>query len=495
MLNHGPTRRLNAYVLAADPGHIEESVRSYYDAVQRIVVSYDAGGRGWTGSPIDVDRCLERLRAIDHDGKMTFCRGDFSSSDCTPMQKDTHQRQVALSQAGEGADWVLQIDTDEVLPNPGALMAMLERAESQQIGSVEWPMRLLFARLRDGRLLEVCSEDRHERFEYPGPVAVRPGVTLVDARRARGSYLRPTVRGDERSLQISRPAEAEEVRLAVLESRDAILHYSWVGSPQRIRHKISSWGHNDSWRSWRFYYLRWRPAPYVWRWLRDFHPFAKGLWPALMPYAPPGLEAPMSMTSASVKPLWWRALRGVPPVRWAFRWATGVWDDLRLYLLALTGRVPSHRLRNLIYRRAGLRLARSSSIHWGARFFFPQGITVGEFTTIGNDAFFDGREGLTIGSCVNIAAEVRIYTREHDIDAPDFAEIGGPVVIEDYAYVGTRVTILPGVRIGRGAVVASGAVVTRDVPPHTLVGGVPAKTIRERSTDLEYRLGYRKRFQ
>jgi maltose O-acetyltransferase len=120
---------------------------------------------------------------------------------------------------------------------------------------------------------------------------------------------------------------------------------------------------------------------------------------------------------------------------------------------------------------------------------------IGENTTIGNDAFFDAREGISIGASVNIAAEVRIYTREHDIDDPYFAEKGAPVVIEDYAYIGTRVTILPGVTIGRGAVVASGAVVSRNVTQYMLVGGVPAKPIRERSRDLRYKLGYAKRFQ
>jgi hypothetical protein len=54
---------------------------------------------------------------------------------------------------------------------------------------------------------------------------------------------------------------------------------------------------------------------------------------------------------------------------------------------------------------------------------------------------------------------------------------------------------LPITRIGKGAVVASGAVVAKDVPPYMLVGGVPAKPIRERSRDLRYKLGYAKRFQ
>ena len=182
-------------------------------------------------------------------------------------------------------------------------------------------------------------------------------------------------------------------------------------------------------------------------------------------------------------------------LRSLYRWWGMIWSDLHLYLLTMTGYVPSHRFRNLVYRAFGVTLAQSSSIHWQTRFFVPNGLSVGEDTTIGNNSFFDARDGITIGSCVNIAAEVRIYTREHDIDDPYFSETGGPVVIEDYAYIGTRVTILPGVKIGYGAVVASGAVVTKDVPPYMLVGGVPAKIIRERSHDLRYKLGYAKRFQ
>jgi putative colanic acid biosynthesis acetyltransferase WcaF len=206
-------------------------------------------------------------------------------------------------------------------------------------------------------------------------------------------------------------------------------------------------------------------------------------------------QQPSIPESPARRPAWRRTAKKVGLLVFAFDWWTGFWGDLRLLGLTTIGYVPSHGLRNYVYRRCGVRMGESSSIHWRARFFCPEGLVVGANSTLGNDAFFDGRSGITIGSCVNIAAEVRIYTREHDIDDPYFREIGGPVVIEDYAYIGTRVTILPGVRVGRGAVVASGAVVTRDVPPFMLVGGVPAKVIRERSHDLRYELGYRKRFQ
>ena len=194
--------------------------------------------------------------------------------------------------------------------------------------------------------------------------------------------------------------------------------------------------------------------------------------------------------------LQWRCVvKRIPILPHGYYWWKRNWQDLKLYLLTQVGYIPSHCIRGFIYRRSGISLPKNSAIHWRARFFSPEGISIGEYTTVGNDAFFDGREGVFIGSCVNIAAEVRIYTLEHDIDDPDFGSKGGPVHIGDYVYIGSRVTILPGVTIGKGAVIATGAVVTRNVHPYMLVGGVPAKVIRERSHDLRYKLGGYKKFQ
>jgi len=55
----------------------------------------------------------------------------------------------------------------------------------------------------------------------------------------------------------------------------------------------------------------------------------------------------------------------------------------------------------------------------------PEGLRIGGYSTLGNDGFYDGREGITIGECVSIAGEVRIYTRGHDLDDPFFGETGG----------------------------------------------------------------------
>jgi acetyltransferase-like isoleucine patch superfamily enzyme len=176
------------------------------------------------------------------------------------------------------------------------------------------------------------------------------------------------------------------------------------------------------------------------------------------------------------------------------QWRRDVWGDARLRLLADLGRVPSHSFRTFFYRQAGLTLPRSSSIHWRAEFYAPERIVIGDHTVIGDSAFLDGRSGLTIGSNVNLGSHVSVYTLQHDIDSADFAEVGGPVAIEDYAYVGSHAIVLPSVRIGHGGVVGAGSVVTHDVEPFTFVAGVPARFVRRRPETLTYQLGYAKRF-
>jgi acetyltransferase-like isoleucine patch superfamily enzyme len=172
------------------------------------------------------------------------------------------------------------------------------------------------------------------------------------------------------------------------------------------------------------------------------------------------------------------------------------YTGLGLFLINLTGSVPSHHFRRFIYRYLyHMRIGRGSIIHWKARFFGPAGIQIGEYCNLGNDIFLDGRRGLTIGNRVATGAEVMIYTLQHDIDSPIFDVAGGPVIIEDYVYLGPRTIILPNVKIGYGAVVAAGAVVTSDVAPFAVVGGVPAKFLRERSHDLEYRPDFAMPFQ
>ena len=158
--------------------------------------------------------------------------------------------------------------------------------------------------------------------------------------------------------------------------------------------------------------------------------------------------------------------------------------------------IPSHLFRNLVYRLAGIKLGKKTVVHMGARFFYPKNITIGDGTIVGNNVFIDGREKVTIGKHTDIASEVLIYNSEHNLSDPAFMAIQEPVVIGNYCFIGPRVIIMPGVKIGDGAVVAGGAVVTKDVPTKTIVGGVPAKEIGQRKVkELNYSLGRARLFQ
>jgi acetyltransferase-like isoleucine patch superfamily enzyme len=172
------------------------------------------------------------------------------------------------------------------------------------------------------------------------------------------------------------------------------------------------------------------------------------------------------------------------------------WLDLVLMKLRWVGHIPSHCFRNFFYRLSGIKMGKGATIHMWANFFQPKNIVIGEGTIIGDHTFLDGRAPLKIGKEVDIASSVMIYNSEHDLESEDFRAREEPVEIGDYVFIGPRAIILPGVKIGKGAVVAAGAVVTSDVPDFAIVGGVPAKVIGERKNkDPQYHLGRARLFQ
>ncbi|MGB7686524.1 MAG: acyltransferase [Solirubrobacterales bacterium] len=156
----------------------------------------------------------------------------------------------------------------------------------------------------------------------------------------------------------------------------------------------------------------------------------------------------------------------------------------------LLGHLPSRQLRTFLARRLlGLRIDPGAILYQWRDLRHPAGIEIGEGTVIGHWATLDGRQGVRIGRNVNCSNEVALWTLQHDPNDRHFAGRGGPIVVEDYAWISFRATVLPGVRIGRGAVVAANSVVTKDVEDYEIVGGIPAKVIGTRSKDLEYSLG------
>lgn len=159
-------------------------------------------------------------------------------------------------------------------------------------------------------------------------------------------------------------------------------------------------------------------------------------------------------------------------------------------MLRYVGYIPSHCIRRFFYRIQGMKIGSGSTLHMGTVFYDASKISIGRDSIIGENAVLDGRDKLMIGDHVDIASEVMIYNAEHDINDENFKAITAPVEIGDYVFVGPRAIILPGVKIGKGAVVAAGAVVTGNVGEFEIVGGVPAKVIGERKLkNPTYRLG------
>lgn len=159
-------------------------------------------------------------------------------------------------------------------------------------------------------------------------------------------------------------------------------------------------------------------------------------------------------------------------------------------VLHCVGMAPLHHVRRFFYRLAGMHIGVGSSIHTGLRMYDPTRISIGDDTVIGENAVLDGRDTLSIGSHVAFATGVMIYNSQHDIRDPQFKAVSKPVHVEDYVFVGPGAIILPGVRVGRGAVIGAGAVVTKDVMPGSVVGGVPAQEIGKRPLqEYSYKLG------
>lgn len=170
--------------------------------------------------------------------------------------------------------------------------------------------------------------------------------------------------------------------------------------------------------------------------------------------------------------------------------------DFELLVLRVVSYIPLFAVRKIFYQLAGTQIGKKSHLHLGTQFFNPKGVTIGEGTIIGQNAFLDGREKLKIGNHVDVASDVMIYNSEHDINSENFKPITEEVEIGDYVFIGPRAIILPGVHIGRGAIVGAGAVVTKDVEDFQIVGGVPAKVIGERQNkQLNYKLGRARLFQ
>ena len=143
------------------------------------------------------------------------------------------------------------------------------------------------------------------------------------------------------------------------------------------------------------------------------------------------------------------------------------------------------RIRTLFWRLFLGSVGRDVVILGSVRIAGMRGIRLGNHINIHRGCALDGTGGLTIGNYVMIAQDSCIYSAQHrfdDLAIPMLYQKNelASTVIEDDVWIGAKAIILAGVRIGRGSIVGAGAVVTKDVTPYSIVGGVPARIIKNR---------------
>lgn len=149
------------------------------------------------------------------------------------------------------------------------------------------------------------------------------------------------------------------------------------------------------------------------------------------------------------------------------------------------------RWRRLVYCGAGIKIGPKTLIRGvlnlrGGR-HAARNLSIGRDCLISPPSSIDCCAPVTVGNNVTFGPGVTVITGTHELNDPCHRAgtlLSRPVVIEDGAWLCLGAMILPGVTVGKGAVVAAGAIVTKDVPPHTLVGGNPARVIRLLQTEV-----------
>lgn len=151
-------------------------------------------------------------------------------------------------------------------------------------------------------------------------------------------------------------------------------------------------------------------------------------------------------------------------------------------------KIPSRTFRKVWLKIFGAKIKRKSVIYRNTEILKINGLKIGERSQVGWHCLLDARGGLEIGNNVVIASYCKIISGTHDINSSSFVGMVKKTIIKDYVWICTSAIILPGVKIGKGAVIAAGSVVTKDVPDYCVVAGNPAKIIKKRNESINYNL-------
>lgn len=181
------------------------------------------------------------------------------------------------------------------------------------------------------------------------------------------------------------------------------------------------------------------------------------------------------------------------------KWLKKIWWEIRIELrglfLSLVCWLPTQpgmRLRVRILRRYLAGIGTDAVIQPGLRFTSPEKISIGSNGNLARNVFITGGGGVRIGDWVGFGPDVKVWSVNHRFDDPDRPWLlqgwdHQEVVIEDDVWLGAAVFVMPGVTIGRGAIVSACAVVSKSIPPYAIVAGNPGRIIgwRKRKQPLD----------
>ena len=152
-------------------------------------------------------------------------------------------------------------------------------------------------------------------------------------------------------------------------------------------------------------------------------------------------------------------------------------------------KIPSRHIRKFFLQIMGAKIGKYTFPCRRVEVLLPKGLVLHDRVTVGWSAELDARGGIEIDHDTNISSHAKLITGSHDIDDPEFTADFKPIRIGHHCWIGTGAIVLQGITVGDGAVVAAGAVVTKDVPPFEMWGGIPARFIRRRNEDIKYMNG------
>lgn len=163
-----------------------------------------------------------------------------------------------------------------------------------------------------------------------------------------------------------------------------------------------------------------------------------------------------------------------------------IYYSIVLFGNIVVNKIPSRHMRKWFYQLLGAKIGNRSIICRRADILFPKGLKIGENVAVGWFVHMDARAGIYIDSNTNISSYTKFITGSHNIDDKKFTAEFKSIRIGRNVWIGTGATVLQGVNIGDGSIVAAGAVVTKDIPEYEVWGGIPARFIRNRNHDMDY---------